>query len=134
MDASKKKRLKAAGWSTGSVSQFLDLTADETALIEIKLRLSELIKKARTRRGLSQTALAERLGSSQSRVAKIEAGDPSVSLDLLVRASFASGATRRELARAIAEALDGLRETTHLLRSPRNAARLFTAVQRAQRA
>ncbi|MGZ3333393.1 MAG: helix-turn-helix transcriptional regulator [Gemmatimonadaceae bacterium] len=102
MDAAKKKRLKEAGWSTGSVAKFLELTPEESALIEIKLRLTELIKKARARRHLSQVALAERLGSSQSRVAKIEAGDPSVSLDLLVRASFASGATRKELARAIA--------------------------------
>ena len=102
MDSAKKKRLKEAGWTTGSVGDFLELTPEESALIDIKLRLTELIKKARTRRHLSQSALAERLGSSQSRVAKIEAGDPSVSLDLLVRASFASGATRKELARAIA--------------------------------
>ncbi len=102
MDAAKKKRLKGAGWDTGSVAEFLELTPEESALIEIKVRLTELVKKARSRRNLSQLALAERLGSSQSRVAKIEAGDPSVSLDLLVRASFASGATRKELARAIA--------------------------------
>ena len=102
MDAAKKRRLKEAGWRSGSVAEFLELTPEESALIEIKVRLTELIKRARTRRHLSQTALAERLGSSQSRVAKIEAGDPSVSLDLLVRASFASGATRKELARAIA--------------------------------
>jgi ribosome-binding protein aMBF1 (putative translation factor) len=102
MDAAKKKRLKEAGWSTGSVAEFLDLTPEEAGLIEIKLRLSELVKRARTRGRLSQMALAQLLGSSQSRVAKIESGDPSVSLDLLVRASFASGATRKELARAIA--------------------------------
>lgn len=102
MDAAKKKRLKEAGWSTGSVAEFLELTPEESALIEIKLRLSQLVKKARTRHHLSQTALAERLGSSQSRVAKIESGDASVSLDLLVRATFASGATRKEMARAIA--------------------------------
>jgi DNA-binding XRE family transcriptional regulator len=102
MEAAKKGRLKAAGWGTGSVADFLELSPEESALIEIKVRLTELVKKARARRHLSQVALAERLGSSQSRVAKIEAGDPSVSLDLLVRASFASGATRKELARAIA--------------------------------
>jgi ribosome-binding protein aMBF1 (putative translation factor) len=102
MDAAKKKRMKEAGWDTGSVADFLELTPEESALIEIKLRLTELVKKERSRRKLSQLALAERLGSSQSRVAKIEAGDPSVSLDLLVRASFASGATRKDVARAIA--------------------------------
>lgn len=102
MDAAKKKRLKEAGWKAGSVAEFLELTPEESGLIEIKLRLSELVKRARIRRRLSQIALAQRLGSSQSRVAKIESGDPSVSLDLLVRASFASGATRKDLARAIA--------------------------------
>ncbi|MGH7603022.1 MAG: helix-turn-helix domain-containing protein [Gemmatimonadaceae bacterium] len=102
MDAAKKKRLKEHGWTTGSVAEFLELTPEESALVEIKLRLAELVRKARVRRHLSQIVLAKRLGSSQSRVAKIEAGDPSVSLDLLVRASFASGATRKELARAIA--------------------------------
>jgi len=79
MDAGKKKRLKEAGWNTGSVAEFLELTPEESALIEIKVRLTELVKKARARRNLSQMALAKRLGSSQSRVAKIEAGDPSVS-------------------------------------------------------
>lgn len=98
----KKKRLKEAGWSTGSVAEFLELSSEESALIEIKLRLTELVKKGRARRHLSQVALAQRLGSSQSRVAKIEAGEPSVSLDLLVKASIASGATRKDLARATA--------------------------------
>ncbi len=102
MDAAQKQRLKEAGWRTGSAADFLELSPEESGLIEIKLRLSELVKKARTRGRLSQMALAQRLGSSQSRVAKIESGDPSVSLDLLVRASFASGATRKDLARAIA--------------------------------
>ncbi len=102
MEAAKKRRLKKAGWATGSAAEFLELTPEESALIEIKLSLTRLVKKSRVRRRLSQMALAELLGSSQSRVAKIEAGDPGVSLDLLVRASFASGATRKELARAIA--------------------------------
>jgi ribosome-binding protein aMBF1 (putative translation factor) len=102
MNTGKRNRLREAGWKSGSVAEFLELTPEESALVEIKLRLSDLVKKARVRRRLSQTALAELLGSSQSRVAKIEAGDRSVSLDLLVRASFASGATRKDLARAIA--------------------------------
>jgi hypothetical protein len=42
------------------------------------------------------------MGSSQSRVAKMEAGDPTVSLDLLVQGLLAAGATRREIADALA--------------------------------
>lgn len=102
MDASKKKRLREAGWRTGSTAQFLHLSKEEEELVEIKLRLSDLVRIARKRRHMSQIKLAERLGSSQSRVAKIEAADPSVSLDLLVRASLATGASRKDLARAIA--------------------------------
>lgn len=102
MDAAKRKRLKKGGWRTGSVAEFLHLSKEESQLVEMKLRLSDLVKKARTRSGISQMRLAQRLGSSQSRVAKIEAADPSVSLDLLVRASLVTGASRKELARAIA--------------------------------
>ncbi len=68
--------------------------------MEAKLMLTNAIKASRQKRGLSQIDLARKMGSSQSRVAKIEAGDPSVSLDLIMRAFFATGATRRELQRA----------------------------------
>lgn len=51
---------------------------------------------------MTQTQLAKRLESSQSRVAKMEAGDRSVSLDLLVRSLLAVGMTRRDLAKVIA--------------------------------
>ena len=70
-------------------------------LIDLKLTLTDAIKASRQKRGLSQLDLARKMGSSQSRVAKIEAGDPSVSLDLIVRAFFATGATWRELQLAV---------------------------------
>lgn len=102
MQPTKRKRLEAAGWRIGSAADFLELTPEESALIELKLSLSTRLKERRAKQNLSQTDLAKLLGSSQSRVAKMEAGDPSVSLDLLVRALLATGATRRELARAVA--------------------------------
>lgn len=102
MKASKMKRLKAAGWKAGSVKEFLRLSDDEAALLELKLALVAAVRQARRKRGLSQTTLAQRMHSSQSRVAKIETGDPSISLDLIVRAFLATGATRRELRRVFA--------------------------------
>ncbi len=102
MDAAKRRRLRSAGWTVGSAEEFLGLSAAESAIVELRLRLSDTLRERRTRLRLSQAALAKQLGSSQSRVAKMEAADPSVSLDLLVRALFAAGTTRRELARAIA--------------------------------
>jgi ribosome-binding protein aMBF1 (putative translation factor) len=101
MDASKRKRIEAAGWSVGSTTDFLKLSPEEADFVELKLRLSESLKRRRQSKKLSQAALAKKIKSSQSRVAKMEAGDPSVSLDLLIRALLAIGATRNDLARVL---------------------------------
>ncbi len=100
MNTAKLKKLRAAGWKVGSAKDFLKLSDEEAMLVELKLSLTNALKEARQKRRLSQIDLAQRMGSSQSRVAKIEAGDPSVSLDLIVRALLATGASRQELHRA----------------------------------
>lgn len=100
MNSSKLKKLQAAGWKVGSARDFLNLTDEEALLVELKLSLADALKRARTKRHLSQVELAQRMGSSQSRIAKIEAGDPTVTLDLIVRALLAAGATRQELQKA----------------------------------
>jgi DNA-binding transcriptional regulator YiaG len=102
MDARKQKRLEAAGWTATSVQEFLNLDAAGTAYIETKLSLSRLLRSVREKRHLTQTALAAVLNTSQSRVAKMERGDPSVSVDLLMQALFRLGVTRKEVARAVA--------------------------------
>lgn len=102
MKAAKRKRLEAAGWVFGDVKTFLGLSDEESAFIEMKLALAESLKLCRARLGMTQAELARRLESSQSRVAKIEGGDESVSLDLLVRSLLTVGLTRREIAKVIA--------------------------------
>jgi DNA-binding XRE family transcriptional regulator len=101
MDAKKKARLTNAGWRVGDASEFLGLTNEEIQLVEMKLALSRTLREVRSQKALSQVQLAHRLGSSQSRVAKMEAGDPSVSVDLLMRALLAAGASKDEIASAI---------------------------------
>ncbi len=101
MNKEKRKHLQRKGWRVGDVQEFLRLTPEETAYIELKLALSESLKERRERKRLTQVELARLLKSCQSRVAKMEAGDSSVSLDLLLRSLIALGASRRELARAI---------------------------------
>ena len=101
MKARKRKRLEAAGWRVGSADEFLRLKPEEAALVEMKLNLARRLRDVRTDRGLSQEAMAKLLGSSQSRVAKMEAGDRSVSVDLLVRSLLLVGASRAEIAREI---------------------------------
>jgi DNA-binding XRE family transcriptional regulator len=101
MRDNKRKRLEARGWTVGSTREFLDLTPEEETYIELRLRLAEGLKQRRVRRRLTQVDLARAVQSSQSRVAKMEAGDPSVSLDLLVRSLIALGTSSKELARII---------------------------------
>jgi ribosome-binding protein aMBF1 (putative translation factor) len=104
MKPARKKQLEKAGWTVGSAEQFLGLSKQESALVDIRLALAQSLKARRQKLGISQVDLARRLGSSQSRVAKMEAAEPDVSLDLLVRAMLASGANPREVGRALAAA------------------------------
>jgi len=97
----KRAKFELAGWKVGSVGDFLGLSAAEEARVELRLTLSRSLKERRTRRRLSQEQLAKLLRSSQSRVAKMEAGDPSVSIDLLIRSLLAIGATPKDLAHVI---------------------------------
>ena len=101
MKNTKKARLEADGWKVGSAAEFLGLSAEEAAYVEIKVALARALKSQRVRRKQSQTELAKLIGSSQSRVAKMESGDPSVSADLLLRSALALGTPRTLLARAM---------------------------------
>lgn len=101
MRDSKRKRLQAKGWKVGSTEEFLGLSPAEAAYIDLKLKMAGCLKEKRTSSRMTQQQLAEAIRSSQSRVAKMEAGDPSVSLDLLVRSLLALGASNRELGRII---------------------------------
>ena len=101
MRAEKKNNLEARGFRVGTAAEFLDLTPEESAFIELKLQLALAVRERRQRLNWTQTQLAQRIESSQSRVAKIEAGDPSIALDLVFRALFALGLTKRDLARII---------------------------------
>ena len=104
MRTAKKARLERAGWVVGSATQFLKLGAQQQRFVEVKLALATGVRQLRERRGLTQAALAKRLGSSQSRVAKMEAADTSVSLDLMMRSLLSIGATAGEIAKLIKNA------------------------------
>ena len=101
MNTEKKKRLEAAGWKATTVQEFLNLDDADMEYIETKLALTKALKEQRLKRHLTQMALATRMKTSQSRVAKIEAGDPTVSVDLILRGLFALGVTRKGLAKAV---------------------------------
>jgi len=100
MDAKKKKRLEEKGWEIGSTKDFLNLSEEEAALIDLKISLAHTLHARRKQKKITQEQLAKLLNSSQSRVAKMESGDPSVSLDLLVKSLFRLGLKKRDLVKA----------------------------------
>jgi len=108
MRVSKKKGLESKGWKVGGAQEFLRLTPEESAYIELKLKLAASLRRRRERKNLTQVELASLVSSSQSRIAKMESGDPSVSIDLLVRSLLALGASNKELAKMINEPLADL--------------------------
>jgi hypothetical protein len=101
MNTAKRKRLEKAGWKIGTAQEFLNLSPEEAAYVEVKLNLARVLSNRRKSLRLTQVALAKKIKSSQSRVAKMEAGDPSVSIDLLVRSLIALGETPTNLQKTL---------------------------------
>lgn len=101
MNREKRAKLAKKGWKLGSAVEFLTLSTEEAAYVELKLALSEKLKEKRVRKKLTQAEFARLIHSSQSRIAKMEAGDPTVSVDLLIRSLFALGVSKKELGHSI---------------------------------
>ena len=101
MKKTKRERLQAGGWRVGDAQEFLKLTEEEAALIELELGFAHFLREERLRQDMSQAALAKRIGSSQSRIAKMEAGEPSVSLGLMFRAALSLGVSPSGIGKAM---------------------------------
>lgn len=104
MNPEKRKKLEAKGWTVGTADEFLGLSEEESRLVDLKLRLAQAVKQRRLDQRIPQAELAKQMNSSQSRVAKIEANDSSVSMDLLIKALVYTGATEDDIAQAISPA------------------------------
>ena len=100
-EARKATRLESAGWKTVTVQGFLGLSDDDMAIIEVKVALAKRLRAQRTRAGLSQVEVAKIVRSSQPRVAKMEAADKTVSIDLLVKALVKTGVSVQEIGRSL---------------------------------
>lgn len=101
MDKTKIKRLRERGWTVGGAEDFLDLDADEIEFVELKLDLAASIRNLRESKGMTQAEFAKAIGSSQSRVAKMESADSSVTMDLMVKSLLKVGARRTDIAQVV---------------------------------
>jgi DNA-binding XRE family transcriptional regulator len=97
MDEAKRKRLEAAGWTVGDYGDFLGLTEAERQHVELRIALSDAVRRFREAKGLTQKALGKMIESTQARIAKVESGTVEVSLDLMFRAFFAAGGKLEDL-------------------------------------
>lgn len=120
MDKRKREKLAAAGWKVGTVQELLNLSDSDALLVEIRVALAAAVRARRTRGRVSQAELAERMGSSQPRVVRLEQGEGT--LDLLVRALLAMGATPREIGRTLGTAARPLAQRKARTRHPKSAA------------
>ncbi len=118
MEDSKRKKLEANGWKVGTVSEFLNLTQAESEYIELKLLLSRNLQKKRVAQNITQVELAKLLHSSQSRVAKMEAGDKSVSIDLILNSFFALGVTNKDIGKMLLGLSENKKDATRNYRKP----------------
>lgn len=101
MKTAKRKKLEAAGWTVGSASEFLELSDAEEMLVNMKLALAANVRALRQQKRITQRELAKRIGSSQSRIAKMEVADRSVSMELFVRSLAALGASRAQIGKIV---------------------------------
>lgn len=101
MNKNKRAKLEKKGWKVGSPDEFLGLSPEESAYIELKIALGEFMQQKRKEKHLTQTQIAELVHSGQSRVAKMEKAEKSVSVDLMIRSLFAMGTTTKELSKVL---------------------------------
>jgi hypothetical protein len=94
-----KKRLPR-GWVEGSARELLGLSREESAIVEMRLRLCDGVRSKRIAQGITQQGLAVRIESTQPRVVKLERGE--ASFEMMLLALLALGASRREIARVLA--------------------------------
>ena len=98
MDAERKKKREAADWKFGDYADFLDMTPEEKAVVEIRLAATREMERLRAENPISQEELARRMGTKQPNVSKLFKNPGKATLDTLFRALLALGSTPKKIA------------------------------------
>jgi ribosome-binding protein aMBF1 (putative translation factor) len=101
MDKKRQQQLEEKGFRVGSAADFLELSQEEEAYIDIRLDISNMVKGQRAKKGWTQQQLARAIGSSQSRIAKLEGGDPGISMDLMIKALLQLGTSKKQIGKLL---------------------------------
>ena len=99
MDAGKRRRLEAAGWTFGDYGDFLGMTDGEREVVEMHLAAARELERLRTENpDVSQAEMARRMGTRQPNVSRMLRNPSGATLDTLFRALAAFGLDRRKIA------------------------------------
>lgn len=98
----RREELEKRSFRQTTIGDWLDLTPEQVEMIEMRVGLATMLRRLREREGMTQTDVARVLETSQPRVSKMESGDPTVTIDLLIRALLVLGVSRSKIARALA--------------------------------
>ena len=101
MKKAKRDQLAKRGYKITSAQEFLGLSDEEIAVIDLKINLINMLREARKATGVTQKQLARLMRSSQSRVAMLESGSSDASLELICRALFTLGISAKQLGKTI---------------------------------
>ncbi len=104
MDPKKRKRLASKGWTVGSAQDLLELSDEEMQIVEMKATLIAAVRIRRERKGITQAELAKKIGSSMSRISKLENGASEISFKLALRALIALGVSKKKIGETILRA------------------------------
>ncbi len=98
------KRRKGTTWVETDVQELLDLSAQDLVIVEFRAALALALQQARKRQKLTQETAAKTIGTSQAQVARMEAGQSSITIDRLIKALIALGVSRPTIVKALSTA------------------------------
>ena len=93
MTKEKIKKLEAMGFKVTTTKDWLRLSVEEEKVIEMRVALAAELEKMRKEAGLTQAQLAKKLGTKQSGVARMINNPDTATIDNLIKAMVAMGAS-----------------------------------------
>ena len=102
MDKEKRQRLEEGGFSVGTAAEFLELSAVDEVVIELRIALARELREQRKEQDMTQAELATRCSTSQARISNLENAKEGASIDALIAALAELGADRKRIGEIIA--------------------------------
>ena len=101
MKAKKKKALELAGYKMTDSVEWLELSPEEEAIVKIRVNFAMEIDRVCKERGITQQALAEKIGTRQSGVARMLNNPSKVTIDSLIKTLLVLGTPSKRIAALI---------------------------------